>query len=308
MSELQFAVTPKAGEAFIRERALFVEAGANLEDPAALGVMDRVRSVHGPASYRPGTFPRGDEGSCRLHWASTVKDVRDEAIRQFEAFVERARATFPQALLITTHSAPHRFPDPPIRPGPGEPVPRSRPDLARWDLLVEAIRRFGRWCSEHDFILAVENNWAYWTGVPEDADVASLTPDDFMDYFCTSPEEWLRLPKKVNDPNVVACLDPSHATPYCQRFVGEDERRRMLDTYLSDMSALGHLHWNDSDILTDRGREDLHLAIGEGNLGRSFHARLKAWGKESGRPVLLEHFHGPESFDREMRFIEELTG
>ena len=300
-------MTPKAGEAFIRERGLFVEVGADTQDPATLAIADRVCSIHGPTTYAPGTFPADPEISCRLHWASTVKEVRDEAIRQFEAFVERARTAFPRAQVIATHAAPHRFPDPPIRPGPGEPVPRLRPDLARWDLLVEAIRRFGRWCAEHDFLLAIENNWAYWTGVPEDADLAALRPDDFLEYFCTSPEEWLRLPKEVDEPNVFACLDPSHATPYCQRFVGEDERRRVLDRYLSDMSVLGHLHWNDSDILTNRGREDLHLAIGEGNLGRSFHARLKAWGEQVGRPVLLEHFHGPESFDREARFIEGLT-
>ena len=303
---LEFAVPARAGEAFIRERGLFVEASADTEDPAALALSDRVCSIHGPATYAPGTFPGASATSCRLHWASTQKEVRDEAIRQFEAFVERARGAFPNARVIVTHSAPHRFPDPPVRPGPGEPVPRLRPDLAQWELLVTTIRRLGRWCAEHGFLLAVENNWAYWNGISADADLGALRPDDFLEYFCTSPEEWLRLPKEVGEPNVFACLDPSHATPYCQRFVGEDLRRRILDRYLSDTSILGHLHWNDSDILTNQGREDLHRAIGEGNLGKTFHGSLRAWAEQVGRPVLLEHFHGVESFDREMQFIEEL--
>ena len=101
------------------------------------------------------------------------------------------------------------------------------------------------------------------------------------------------------------CLDPSHAAPYCHRWPA-DERREVLNQYISDLSILGHLHWNDSDLFDVRGRQDLHLPIGNGNLGDEFHRTLKRWASQSGHIAVLEHFEGRASLEQELAHIREL--
>jgi hypothetical protein len=58
------AISPKAGEALIREYELYVESNRELDDPRNLCVADRVVSAHAPIS-----LPGGD--GWRVHLAST---------------------------------------------------------------------------------------------------------------------------------------------------------------------------------------------------------------------------------------------
>jgi len=296
------AVTPKPGENIIRERELFVEAGPDLDGPMARKLADRVVTAHGPW-FLPAPAPEG----ARCHFASVNDDLRQQSLDLFERYIEGAHRLYPELRVIVTHAAPHYFPDPPIRPKAGQPVPPLRPDLARWELLVESLQRLARKCSRLGLELVVENNWAYWDGIPDDADVESLGPGDFLEYFCSSPAEWLRLPRDVNEPNLSLCLDPSHAGPYCHRFNDVSRRREVLAEYISQPELIGHIHWNDSDIESETGKGDLHLCVGAGTLGDAFHAALKARALQLDRPVTLEHFYDVESLDKELAYIETLA-
>jgi sugar phosphate isomerase/epimerase len=291
------AITPKAGESVIREYELYVEATTELDHPRNRAVADRVVSAH--ASI---TFPRSD--GLRLHIASTQTDLRGASLRALRQYVTEAHRLYPNLRHINMHAAPHRFPDPPIRPG-SRPGPPLRPDLARWELLVDGVRQIARACQSLGLTLSVENNWAYWDGIAPDAPPPTWDPPRYVEYYCTSPEEWSRLPGEVNEPNFAMCLDPSHAVPYCHRWPAED-RREVLDRFLSDLPSLGHLHWNDSDLFDVRGRDDLHLPVGDGTLGAAFHRVLARWARESGRIALLEHYADPASLKRELAFIASL--
>lgn len=291
------AISAPAGERVIRERALYVEAGTNLADPLNLAVADRVVSGHAPIGLS------GSNG-WRVHVASTMPDLRQASLRAVCEYVQEAHRLFPRLRHVNMHAAPKQFPDPPVRPG-RNPVPLLRPDLARWELLVDAVRTVARLCASLGLTLSVENNWAYWDGVPPDAPPETIDPARFVEYYCTSPEEWLRLAVDVNEPNFAMCLDPSHATPYCHRW-HHDRRREVLSGYLSDVSRIGHLHWNDSDLWHVRGREDLHLPVGEGNLGKDFHRALKQWASGEGHIALLEHWVDQAALERELAYIAAL--
>ncbi|GAG47556.1 unnamed protein product, partial [marine sediment metagenome] len=202
--------------------------------------------------------------------------------------------------------APHYFPDPPVRPKDPTERPRLRPELADWGRLLDGMRRLARMCARLGLVLAVENNWAYWDGIPPGADVSKLGAGDFLEYFCSSPDEWRALAEEVNEPALRLCLDPSHAVPYCHRKKDVEGRRRVLREYLARPGLIGHFHWNGSEIRSDRGRGDLHLAPGTGDLGKEFHAAIKARAQELPQPVTLEHFHGLAALDAELAYIESI--
>ena len=240
----------------------------------------------------------------RLHLASTRPELRSTSIQAVVSYVEGAHGLFPNLRHINMHAAPCRFPDPPIRPGVG-PVPRLRPDLASWDLLVEAVRLISRRCLELGLSLSVENNWAYWDGIDPETPPEQCDPEGFVEYFCTLPQQWLRLAADVNEPNFSMCLDPSHATPCAHRWPPA-QRSQVLLQYLSDPSKLGHLHWNDSDMVNVRGRNDLHLPVGTGNLGDAFHRTLKKWAADPGHIALLEHYVDRPVLEKELAYITSL--
>lgn len=292
------AISPKAGEDVIRDRELYVEAGTILQDTANLVVADRVVSTHAPI-WLPGS------DGWRVHVASTREELRQASVRAVYEYVEQAHRLYPQLRHINMHAAPHQFPDPPIRPG-RNPVPPLRPDLARWDLLVDAVRTIARLCRSLGLTLSVENNWAYWDGIALETDLPVSDPTRFVEYYCTSPDEWLRLAVDVNEPNFSMCLDPSHATPYSHRWPAP-RRGETLNRFLADLSLLGHLHWNDSDLYHVRGRDDLHLPIGDGNLSAAFHRTLAQWAGQAGHIAVLEHFLDLAALERELAYIASLS-
>ncbi len=112
---------------------------------------------------------------------------------------------------------------------------------------------------------------------------------------------------ELEEPALRLCLDPSHAVPYCHRKKEVAERRAILREYLARPELIGHFHWNGSEILSDRGRGDLHLAAGTGDLGKEFHAAVKARAQELPQPVTLEHFHGLPALDAELAYIDSLA-
>jgi sugar phosphate isomerase/epimerase len=291
------ATSPKAGESIIREYELYAEANTHLDDPRNLAVADRVVSAHASIEL-PGS------AGWRLHIASTNSDLRQASLHALYAYVERAHRLFPNLRHINMHAAPHQFPDPPVRPG-RNPVPPLRSDLARWDLLVDAVRAVARRCQSLGLTLSVENNWAYWDGIAAEVSPETCDPARFVEYYCTSPEQWLQLAVDVDLDHFTMCLDPSHAAPYCHRWPAP-ARRQVLNRFLAHPSRLGHLHWNDSDLIDVRGRDDLHLPIGDGNLGDAFHRTLKQWASQEGHIAVLEHFVGHAALERELAYIASL--
>lgn len=288
------AVSRSIDETTARDRSLFIEAGPDLDD-APPG--DLVRAAHGPW-YLPG------QDQVRMHLGSTKPDVRSHAISLLETYIDGAHKMFPELQVVLSHPAPNNFPDPPARPG-NDTLP-LRPDLASWDLMVESFRQLARHCAGLGLTLVVENNWAYWDGIADDVDVTTLTPADFAEYFCTSPEQFLQLPVDVNEPNFAMALDPSHAGPYCHRWADVDQRREVLMRYLAHPERIGHFHWNDSDIANPPGRGDQHLSLDTGTLGDDFHRAIKQRALQLDHPVTIEHFYGPEALDKELAYIDAL--
>jgi len=293
---MKFAVPTKCCADVILEQDLSVEAkGSDLE----LGALsERVTSAHAPW--------QDDATRIRLNLSSVREETRQHALQTMERWIEQAHAAFPNLQVIVTHAAPHYFPDPPIRPGKTDTLPELKPELSDWGRLVESMQTLARKCAGLGLVLAVENNWAYWDGIPEDADITKLGPGDFVEYWCSSPAEWRQLAKDVNEPGLGMCLDPSHAVPYCQRQVDVEARIETLFEYVAEPDLIAHLHWNGSDIRTNRGRHDMHLCVGTGTLGDEFHARLKARAAQLPQPVTLEHWHGPDALAAELRYIEAL--
>ncbi|MBL7201866.1 MAG: TIM barrel protein [Anaerolineae bacterium] len=291
------AISPEAGEAVVRRYGLWVEAYTRPDDPRTLTVADRVISGHAP-----GMLPGWD--GWRVHIASTQPDLRGASLLALRAYIERAHGLFPNLRHINMHAAPHRFPDPPIRPG-ARPVPPLRPELARWDLLVEGARSVARLCGSLGLTLSVENNWAYWDGVAPETPPEACDPEGFVEYFCTAPEEWLRLAAEVDEANFAMCLDPSHAAPYCHRWP-EGQRQEVLGRFLADRSRVGHVHWNDSCLGEVRGRDDLHLPVGEGDLGDGFHRAIREWAGQEGHIAVLEHFYDEGALERELGYVRGL--
>ena len=79
-----------------------------------------------------------------------------------------------------------------------------------------------------------------------------------------------------------------------------------MTRFLSELPLLGHLHRNDSDLYHVRGRDDLHLPIGSGNLGDEFHCTLRRWAGEAGHIAVLEHFADRASLERELAYVASL--
>ena len=295
---MRLAVPSKFGEEAIVSHGLFVEANSG-EDAASLGgLVDRVHVAHAPWVH-PGT-------DVRMNIASVRKNVREEALNIIESHIEKAHASFPNLQVVVSHAAPHYFPDPPVRPKDAAERPVLRPEFADWGRLLESARRLARRCARLGLVLAVENNWAYWEGIPPEADVAELGPGDFLEYFCSSPQEWRGLAEEVNDPALRLCLDPSHAVPYCHRKEDIEGRKETLLDYLARPGLIAHFHWNGSEIRSPRGRNDLHLAVGTGDLGEEFHAAVKARAQELPQPSTLEHFHGLPALEAELSSIQSL--
>ncbi|HUW84102.1 MAG TPA: TIM barrel protein [Phycisphaerae bacterium] len=288
-------------EKVVRDRGLCVEARPDLDNPVPAAMRDLVLSAHAPWFMPDAPVPQ-----TRIHLACTDRAFRQRSIEVVERYIEGACKLYPNVRTIVTHNAPHYFPFPPVRPQPNEPVPPFRPDLADRQLLLDSLRHLARRCQALGVELVVENNWAYWEGVAPGADVTQLGPGDFLEYFDIAPQDWLALPHAVGETHLSLCLDPSHAGPYCHRWPDVPQRRQVMAQYVSQPERIGHIHWNDSDLTDDRGRNDLHLCVGTGTLGDDFHAALKTRATQLDHPVTLEHFRDVVSLDKELAYIDSL--
>lgn len=306
---MRLAIVPKAGAAIIAEFGLFVEANPERDSKESDDEFrDRVISAHAPFDL-PGERYQNTK-FLRAHIASGDPALRAASLQYIGEFIDKAHARYPNLELVNMHAAPKRFPHPPLSPQkvpPDAVLEAGTPEA--WARLVDGVRTLAKHSAKLGLTLAVENNWAYWWGVAETTPAEQVNFERLSEYWCTSPDEWARLQKDVNEPNLVACLDPSHATPFTHRKKTLEERRAQLAKFLPSGPVgrkFGHLHWNDSDIESIAGRGDLHLCIGEGSLGAAFHGELKRWALANNRVPLLEHFYSRERLVRELDYIEKL--
>ncbi len=305
---MKLAISPSAGVEVICTYDLMIECPSAIENPVSNSEEGRSRviSAHAPFGFDSGA----DESlkDLRIHIASTNKELRRASLEAIAAYIREAHSRFPNLQKINMHAAPKLFFDPPVSPhkhtlAENESFPKG---ATSWALLVEGTRELAQVCKPLGLMLTVENNLAYWLGVDPS------TPPDQVDfervpvYWCSAYEEWSALPREVNEPNLKACLDPSHAAPFLHRLMDLDARREGLMAFVSDFDLLGHFHWNDSDIVDPVGRKDMHLCIGEGTLGAEFHGKVKAWAKQTGHVPLLEHFYSVERLEKELEYINNL--
>jgi len=281
----QLAVPPDEAAA----RGLFYEAGVELAVegmPAACAAL--ARSAHAPFMLDfAGRRTRVNVAALDGAW----RRASMQAIEQY--FVAAAR--YPGIRLVVVHSAPRVWRD----EGDVGP-PRVVGD---YELLIQSLRQLADIARCFSLTLVLENNRAYWDGVPDDVDFASADRGQMREYFGTAPEQWLGIQRDVGRDNFGLCFDSSHAVTYAQRFA-PDDRPAVMRAFLAEPSAICHVHWNDNDLAHPRGRQDLHLAVGRGTAGDDFHRAIRAL---AGVTRVLEHFYGLPALDEELRYIAALA-
>ena len=273
------AIRPTAPPEIIERYDLFVEASPKLPAETPPGMAERVRSAHAPYSHE----------RVRLNIASTDEAFRQHSLAILAGYIDACRR-FPRLDTINLHAAPKRW-----YGKDGELAQEGR-----WELLIEGLRRLADLAGELGFRLVVENTRQYWH---HEFLRAPGTPEGISDneYFGTEPEEWLRIVREVDRPNVRNCLDTSHACTYLLRYPVE-ERLQRLDAFVAEPAAIGHVHWNDNYLFDPRGRRDQHRPVGDGTLPLDLHRRIAALEAT----LVLEHYYSEDELRRELDFIRSL--
>jgi sugar phosphate isomerase/epimerase len=274
------SISWKAGREVAERFGLMIEAPTVLDADVVDPLADFVLTAHAPYS--------GSEG--RYSIADVNDTIRDASIGKIAAYIEDAAGRFPKLKKINMHCSPKYW------------ASDERPLHGRYERLVDAVQQLAGVAGKFKLELMLENNRAYWEGVPDDLSVEQVDRSEQNGYFGVEPGEWRQIQKDVGRSNVFLCLDPSHACTYAQTFVELDEREAVMMAYLEAEDALQHVHWNGNDLVTNIGRQDSHYCIGTDTLPLEFHKQIKGWQAT----LLLEHFYSVEALETELAFIEQL--
>jgi len=251
-------------------------AGLQEMDPYA----DVLATAHAPYKH----------GDMRLNPAAIDEDFREESIKTIEDFIDMT-AAFPGLTQVNLHFGCVRRFDP-------EQTRGREGDYGRQ---VEAFQRIGDFAAERDKEIVLENSTVFWAGVADD------TSDDQIDWSTqglnlgTDPEEWIRICKDVDRPNVGLCLDTSHACTYAHRFP-EDQRPDVLFSFLQQPELIRHVHWSDNYPYDARGRADSHEILGRGAEPVEFHREIKGLDAI----ILLETICTVDELEEQIDFIDAL--
>ena len=274
------SISPKAGPEVMARFGLGAEAPTQLNPDVVDPIVDFVVTAHAPYSA----------GRYRLSIADVDDAVREDSIGQIAAYVAAAADRFPNLKKVNMHCSPKRW------------VYADRTLVGEYGRLIDAVRQLAAVAARHRLELVVENNRAYWEGVPEDVPADQVDRSVQNDYFGVAPGEWQQIQQDVDRSNVYLCLDPSHACTHAHTVVDLEKRRGVMRAYLEAGDALQHFHWNGNDLASNRGRQDTHMCIGTDTLPVDFHRAIKGWNAT----LLLEHFYSVEELERELTFIEGL--
>lgn len=270
----------KAGREVMERFGLRSEAPTRIVPKVVTPVADLIVSAHAPYSV----------GGTRLSVADADDSIRETSIDQIGRYIEAAEALFPNLKKVNMHCSPRRW------------VSKDRTLVGEYDRLIDGVRHLAGIAGRLGLELVLENNCAYWEGVPGSVPADQVDREAQNGYFGTAPEEWIQIQADVDQSNVYLCLDPSHACTYAHTFVELERRRETMMAFLETGEALRHVHWNGNDLESVKGRQDTHMCIGADSLPVEFHRTIKGLDAT----LFLEHFYSVEELEAELKFIEGL--
>ncbi len=226
----------------------------------------------------------------RHNIAATDAEFRRMSIERVMTFVDAARR-HPHVRQVNMHFAPKLWNE----------ENQTRGNEGTYDLQIEGIREIAAFAAHHGLEIVLENNNAYWTGIPDDVPPDEVDWTGRNEHFGASPEEWVQVCEDVDRPNVGLCLDSSHTCTYAHTFP-EDKREERVLAFLSRPELIKHVHWNDNYLHDIRGRVDSHAVLGKGSLPLELHRGIKSLDAT----LLIEHFYSTEELEGELEFIKGL--
>lgn len=230
-------------------------------------------------------------GDMRLNYGATDKDFRNISINQIIAYIDAARR-YPHVKQINMHPGPKRW----LKPE------QTQGRIGDYQLMIEAIRTISSHAQDYGLEIVVENNNAYWAGIPDSVEPDQIDWSTRNMLFGSSPEEWIEICEDVDMENVGLCLDSSHICTHAHTIPDKNERVSEVMKFLAKPQLIKHVHWNDNYIYDYRGRNDSHAVLGSGELPLEFHRTIKSLNAT----LLIEHFYTIEDLESELRFIRDL--
>ena len=282
-SNYRLSVPLKVGLDDTKRLDLTVEAGTKLDREELSPYGERIITAHAPFSR---------SGMGRLSIAAVDDDFRGKSIKILEEYLHEA-SRFPSLQKVIMHCAPKQW----------SAESQTGGNIGVYERLISGFQHLADVAAELNLTIAVENNRAYWDGIPDDVPAEDANREGMNEYLGTAPDEWLEIYDDVNKSNLFLCLDSSHACAYAQIEPDYDKRRDIIMAYLSKPDSIGHVHWSDNYLYDTQGRKDSHLCIGRGTIPRVFHETVR----RLNATLLLEHFYTIEELEEELCYIENLV-
>ena len=270
----------KTGLEVLRRLDLKCEASMSDDIETAGEFSEVLVSAHAPAQ----------KDGQRLNVAATDEPFRRMSINHIIAYVDAVRR-YPDVRQVNIHFAPKRWVDD-TQTGGHE---------GDYSLLIDGVREIAAFAVDRGIEIVMENNNAYWTGLPEGVQAGDVDWSSRNRYFGMSPEEWSQMCEDVDRANVGLCLDSSHTCTYAHTFPEEQREARVL-AFLAKPHLIRHVHWSDNYLYDTRGRTDSHALVGKGSLPIELHRGIKYLDAT----LLLEHFYSVEELEEELEFVDAL--
>ena len=270
-----------AGIDNLRRLKLNTETSMNDDIESADEFSELLISVHAPA---------GIEG-MRLNVAATEDDFRQVSIDCIVSCIDKTRR-YPKVKKVIMHTAPKLWID----------DSQLRGQEGDYDRQIDGIRQIASFAAEYGIEVVLENNRAYFSGIPDEVSADQVDWAGRNAYFGESAEEWIQICEDVDRPNVGLCLDASHACTYAHAFADPGHRRERVMAFLAKPRLIRHVHWSDNYLYDVRGRSDSHACVGKGSLPIELHRAIKGLDAT----LLLEHYYTIEEREEEMEFIDRL--
>ena len=229
-------------------------------------------------------------GALRLNYGAPDEDFRNRSIAHIIDYIEKARQ-YPNVRQINMHPGPRHWLN--------EEQTEGR--QGDYDLMIDGIRQIAAHAAEFGLEIVLENNNAYWAGVPDETALEDVDWSQRNISFGSAPEEWIRICEDTDRDNVGLCLDSSHTCTYAHTF-DPAERGDVVMRFLAKPHLIRHVHWSDNHLYDLKGRNDAHAVLGQGSLPIELHRGIK----DLDATLLLEHFYTTEELEGELEFIADL--
>ena len=229
-------------------------------------------------------------GALRLNYGATDESFRNKSIAHIIDYIDKARQ-YPNVRQINMH------------PGPRQWLNEEQTEGREgdYDLMIEGIRQIAAHADRFGLEIVLENNNAYWTGVPHGTALEDVDWSHRNISFGSSPEEWIQICEDTDRDNVALCLDSSHTCTYAHTH-DPSERVDVVMRFLAKPHLIRHVHWSDNHLYDLKGRNDAHAVLGKGSLPIELHRGIR----DLDATILLEHFYTTEELEGELEFISAL--